>query len=140
MLSSTTKRLRNYDWCSSWDGTKYDLVFYGVSGYTGYLCLGLQFRLLGMGPEAKDAGVPAMIQCTLKSGKVNLGDISTDLACGIRSGVANRSKKYSRPTLACCLSCKDDGVPQARVTEASLGAPVKPNHVHPPAQRLSSAV
>ena len=28
---------RNYDWCSSWDGTKYDLVFYGVSGYTGYL-------------------------------------------------------------------------------------------------------
>ncbi|CAE7827113.1 DRG2 [Symbiodinium sp. CCMP2456] len=30
---------KNYDWCSSWDGTKYDLVFYGVSGYTGYLMM-----------------------------------------------------------------------------------------------------
>lgn len=27
------------DWCSTWDGNKYDLVFYGVSGYTGYLMM-----------------------------------------------------------------------------------------------------
>eukprot|EP00931_Biecheleriopsis_adriatica_P077687 TRINITY_DN5119_c0_g1_i3.p1 TRINITY_DN5119_c0_g1~~TRINITY_DN5119_c0_g1_i3.p1 ORF type:complete len:533 (+),score=130.03 TRINITY_DN5119_c0_g1_i3:75-1673(+) len=30
---------KNYDWCSSWDGNKYDIVFYGVSGYTGYLMM-----------------------------------------------------------------------------------------------------
>ncbi|CAL1127627.1 unnamed protein product [Cladocopium goreaui] len=30
---------KNYDWCSSWDGKQYDLVFYGVSGYTGYLMM-----------------------------------------------------------------------------------------------------
>lgn len=30
---------KNYDWCSTWDGNKYDLVFYGVSGYTGYLMM-----------------------------------------------------------------------------------------------------
>merc|ERR1719159_370878 len=27
----------NFKWCSNWDGKKYDIVFYGVSGYTGYL-------------------------------------------------------------------------------------------------------
>jgi len=26
-------------WCSNWDYKKYDLVFYGVSGYTGYLMM-----------------------------------------------------------------------------------------------------
>ena len=30
---------RPKDWCSTWDGNKYDLVFYGVSGYTGYLMM-----------------------------------------------------------------------------------------------------
>mmetsp|Transcript_98163 Transcript_98163/g.174754 ORF Transcript_98163/g.174754 Transcript_98163/m.174754 type:complete len:534 (-) Transcript_98163:116-1717(-) len=30
---------KNFDWCSSWDGNKYDIVFYGVSGYTGYLMM-----------------------------------------------------------------------------------------------------
>ena len=30
---------QRYDWCSSWDGNKYDIVFYGVSGYTGYLMM-----------------------------------------------------------------------------------------------------
>jgi len=27
------------NWCSNWNGKKYDLVFYGVSGYTGYLTM-----------------------------------------------------------------------------------------------------
>merc|ERR1719359_1691787 len=26
-------------WCSNWDYKKYDIVFYGVSGYTGYLMM-----------------------------------------------------------------------------------------------------
>jgi len=26
-------------WCSNWDGVRYDIVFYGVSGYTGYLMM-----------------------------------------------------------------------------------------------------
>ncbi|CAE8657530.1 unnamed protein product, partial [Polarella glacialis] len=26
-------------WMSIWDGTRYDIVFYGVSGYTGYLMM-----------------------------------------------------------------------------------------------------
>eukprot|EP00930_Biecheleria_cincta_P098228 TRINITY_DN89902_c0_g1_i1.p1 TRINITY_DN89902_c0_g1~~TRINITY_DN89902_c0_g1_i1.p1 ORF type:complete len:543 (+),score=106.19 TRINITY_DN89902_c0_g1_i1:42-1631(+) len=29
----------NLNWMSNWDGTKYDIVFYGVSGYTGYLMM-----------------------------------------------------------------------------------------------------
>merc|ERR1719230_297693 len=33
------KIYRNFDWCSNWDGNKYDIVFYGVSGYTGYLMM-----------------------------------------------------------------------------------------------------
>lgn len=32
-------RYRNFEWCSNWDGKKYDIVFYGVSGYTGYLMM-----------------------------------------------------------------------------------------------------
>merc|ERR1719203_859826 len=33
------RRYQNFDWCSNWDGKKYDIVFYGVSGYTGYLMM-----------------------------------------------------------------------------------------------------
>lgn len=29
----------NFGWCSSWDGVRYDIVFFGVSGYTGYLMM-----------------------------------------------------------------------------------------------------
>mmetsp|Transcript_67512 Transcript_67512/g.170343 ORF Transcript_67512/g.170343 Transcript_67512/m.170343 type:complete len:532 (+) Transcript_67512:165-1760(+) len=29
----------DFSWCSNWDGKKYDLIFYGVSGYTGYLTM-----------------------------------------------------------------------------------------------------
>eukprot|EP00414_Alexandrium_minutum_P001623 CAMPEP_0113818674 /NCGR_PEP_ID=MMETSP0328-20130328/358_1 /TAXON_ID=39455 /ORGANISM="Alexandrium minutum" /LENGTH=527 /DNA_ID=CAMNT_0000786609 /DNA_START=72 /DNA_END=1655 /DNA_ORIENTATION=- /assembly_acc=CAM_ASM_000350 len=29
----------DFSWISNWDGNKYDLVFYGVSGYTGYLMM-----------------------------------------------------------------------------------------------------
>mmetsp|Transcript_12194 Transcript_12194/g.28632 ORF Transcript_12194/g.28632 Transcript_12194/m.28632 type:complete len:510 (-) Transcript_12194:322-1851(-) len=30
-------KFNNKSWCSNWDGITYDIVFYGVSGYTGYL-------------------------------------------------------------------------------------------------------
>ena len=68
------------------------------------------------------------VQSALNSEKVNLGGISTGFLCDIGSGVANRSIEYSRSTLACCLSPKDDGVPQACVPEASLGAAIKMPH------------
>merc|ERR1712217_552778 len=29
----------DFSWCSQWDGKKYDVVFYGVSGYSGYLIM-----------------------------------------------------------------------------------------------------
>jgi len=29
----------DFSWCSQWDGKKYDIVFYGMSGYTGYLMM-----------------------------------------------------------------------------------------------------
>jgi len=29
----------DFSWCSNWDGKKYDIVIYGVSGYTGYLTM-----------------------------------------------------------------------------------------------------
>jgi len=29
----------DFSWCSTWNGMKYDIVIYGVSGYTGYLML-----------------------------------------------------------------------------------------------------
>lgn len=32
-------KFKNYEWCSTWDGNRYDIVFYGVSGYTGYLMM-----------------------------------------------------------------------------------------------------
>lgn len=33
------ERYKSFDWCNTWDGNKYDIVFYGVSGYTGYLMM-----------------------------------------------------------------------------------------------------
>jgi len=39
------KRYQNFEWCSSWDGKKYDIVFYGVSGYTGYLMMQYLIRV-----------------------------------------------------------------------------------------------
>lgn len=32
-------KFNNFEWCSTWDGNRYDIVFYGVSGYTGYLMM-----------------------------------------------------------------------------------------------------
>merc|ERR1712232_830764 len=32
-------RFLDFSWCSNWDGKKYDIVFFGVSGYTGYLMM-----------------------------------------------------------------------------------------------------
>merc|ERR1719454_2455674 len=29
----------DFSWCSQWNGKKYDIVFYGVSGYSGYLIM-----------------------------------------------------------------------------------------------------
>lgn len=29
----------DFTWCSQWDGKKYDVVFYGMSGYSGYLMM-----------------------------------------------------------------------------------------------------
>lgn len=29
----------DFSWCSQWNGKKYDIVFYGVSGYSGYLVM-----------------------------------------------------------------------------------------------------
>jgi len=29
----------DFSWCSQWDGKKYDVVFYGMSGYSGYLVM-----------------------------------------------------------------------------------------------------
>jgi len=43
---------QKFDWCSNWDGNKYDLVFYGVSGYTGYLMMEYLKRIsLKVNPE-----------------------------------------------------------------------------------------
>lgn len=33
------KKYRTFETCSNWDGKIYDIVFYGVSGYTGYLMM-----------------------------------------------------------------------------------------------------
>lgn len=32
-------KFNNFEWCSTWDGNRYDIVFYGASGYTGYLMM-----------------------------------------------------------------------------------------------------
>eukprot|EP00416_Gambierdiscus_australes_P023586 CAMPEP_0171060218 /NCGR_PEP_ID=MMETSP0766_2-20121228/3692_1 /TAXON_ID=439317 /ORGANISM="Gambierdiscus australes, Strain CAWD 149" /LENGTH=525 /DNA_ID=CAMNT_0011515769 /DNA_START=59 /DNA_END=1636 /DNA_ORIENTATION=- len=33
------EKFLDFSWASNWDGKKYDIVFYGVSGYTGYLMM-----------------------------------------------------------------------------------------------------
>eukprot|EP00425_Heterocapsa_triquetra_P042209 CAMPEP_0195088184 /NCGR_PEP_ID=MMETSP0448-20130528/27814_1 /TAXON_ID=66468 /ORGANISM="Heterocapsa triquestra, Strain CCMP 448" /LENGTH=544 /DNA_ID=CAMNT_0040121809 /DNA_START=102 /DNA_END=1736 /DNA_ORIENTATION=+ len=43
----------DFSWCSNWDGKKYDIVLYGVSGYTGYLTMQYMKRVsLKRNPEA----------------------------------------------------------------------------------------
>merc|ERR1719162_232989 len=32
-------KFMDFSWVSNWDGKRYDIVFYGVSGYTGYLTM-----------------------------------------------------------------------------------------------------
>jgi len=32
-------KFMDFSWCSNWDGKRYDIVLYGVSGYTGYLTI-----------------------------------------------------------------------------------------------------
>lgn len=32
-------RFMDFSWCSQWDGRRFDIVFYGASGYSGYLIL-----------------------------------------------------------------------------------------------------
>mmetsp|Transcript_108135 Transcript_108135/g.220803 ORF Transcript_108135/g.220803 Transcript_108135/m.220803 type:complete len:523 (+) Transcript_108135:66-1634(+) len=32
-------KFMDFSWCSQWDGKKYDVVFYGVSGYSGFLMM-----------------------------------------------------------------------------------------------------
>eukprot|EP00439_Symbiodinium_sp_Y106_P059211 s844_g8.t1 len=45
-------RFLNMSWATNWDGTKYDIVFYGVSGYTGYLMISyLKKTALKRNPE-----------------------------------------------------------------------------------------
>jgi short subunit dehydrogenase-like uncharacterized protein len=38
-FESTFNEFLDFSWASQWDGIRYDLVFYGVSGYTGYLMM-----------------------------------------------------------------------------------------------------
>merc|ERR1719203_1692945 len=46
------EKFANFSWCSQWDGNKYDIVFYGVSGYTGYLMMEYLKRVsLKVNPE-----------------------------------------------------------------------------------------
>jgi len=33
------EKFMDFSWCSQWDGKKYDVVFYGMSGYSGYLMM-----------------------------------------------------------------------------------------------------
>lgn len=33
------EKFMDFSWCSQWDGKKYDLVFYGASGYSGFLLM-----------------------------------------------------------------------------------------------------
>jgi len=32
-------KFMDFSWCSQWDGRKYDILFYGMSGYTGHLMM-----------------------------------------------------------------------------------------------------
>lgn len=43
----------DFSWCSQWNGKKYDVVFYGVSGYSGYLIMEyLKRNVLRRNPQA----------------------------------------------------------------------------------------
>jgi len=33
------EKFMDFSWCSQWDGKKYDIVFYGMSGYSGFLMM-----------------------------------------------------------------------------------------------------
>mmetsp|Transcript_50662 Transcript_50662/g.147393 ORF Transcript_50662/g.147393 Transcript_50662/m.147393 type:complete len:518 (+) Transcript_50662:68-1621(+) len=39
MFDQHWAKFMDFSWCSQWDGKKYDIVFYGMSGYTGYLMM-----------------------------------------------------------------------------------------------------
>lgn len=43
----------DFSWCSQWDGKKYDIVFYGMSGYTGYLMMEY-LRRIGLQKRRED--------------------------------------------------------------------------------------
>lgn len=46
-------KFHNFEVWSNWDGNKYDIVFYGVSGYTGYLMMEYLKRIaLKINPES----------------------------------------------------------------------------------------
>merc|ERR1719464_2545125 len=52
-LKAHWEKFMNFEWCSQWDGKKYDIVFYGVSGYTGYLMMEYLKRIsLKVNPES----------------------------------------------------------------------------------------
>jgi len=38
-FENTFDKFMDFSWCSNWGGKKYDIIFYGVSGYTGYLMM-----------------------------------------------------------------------------------------------------
>eukprot|EP00413_Alexandrium_margalefii_P050175 CAMPEP_0204606750 /NCGR_PEP_ID=MMETSP0661-20131031/59262_1 /ASSEMBLY_ACC=CAM_ASM_000606 /TAXON_ID=109239 /ORGANISM="Alexandrium margalefi, Strain AMGDE01CS-322" /LENGTH=519 /DNA_ID=CAMNT_0051618103 /DNA_START=81 /DNA_END=1640 /DNA_ORIENTATION=+ len=38
-FESHWEKFMDFSWCSQWDGKKYDVVFYGMSGYSGYLMM-----------------------------------------------------------------------------------------------------
>merc|ERR1719203_2737670 len=51
-FEETFGKFLDFSWCSQWDGKKYDIVFYGVSGYTGYLMMEYLKRVsLKVNPE-----------------------------------------------------------------------------------------
>eukprot|EP00933_Yihiella_yeosuensis_P015237 TRINITY_DN13361_c3_g1_i1.p1 TRINITY_DN13361_c3_g1~~TRINITY_DN13361_c3_g1_i1.p1 ORF type:complete len:572 (+),score=132.44 TRINITY_DN13361_c3_g1_i1:175-1890(+) len=39
ILEEHWDRFMDFSWCSQWDGKKFDVVFYGASGYSGYLMM-----------------------------------------------------------------------------------------------------
>merc|ERR1719409_1316129 len=47
------QKFMDFSWCSQWDGKKYDVVFYGASGYSGYLMMEfLKRNILRRNPKA----------------------------------------------------------------------------------------
>merc|ERR1719188_1932964 len=33
------QKFMDFSWCTQWDGKQYDIIFYGMSGYSGYLMM-----------------------------------------------------------------------------------------------------